>query len=115
NVSQTVTVNCCTNPCPPQPLLLFNPGVGTNGPSTTLSVGDLVDLPPLANQLTTPTSAVDGYIVGRLSPATIVALAAYQSAPLPKPAPLVSALTTNLLNDINTIILGANIYDPVRF
>jgi hypothetical protein len=76
-----------------------------------LLYGSIANLPALANQLANPQRAVDVYVVNRLSPATIVTLAAYQSSHGPNAA----ALTKDLLNDFNTIALGPNIYDPVRF
>jgi hypothetical protein len=80
-----------------------------------LLYGDVLNLPALANALASPSRSVDAYIVSRLSSGTIVTLAAYQSAALPKPAALVSALTTGILNDYNTIVLGTNIYEQTRF
>jgi hypothetical protein len=80
-----------------------------------LLYGDISNLQSLANKLSSPSRSVDSYVVSRLSAGTIVTLAAYQSAALPKPAALVSSLTTALLNDYNTIVVGPNIYDATRF
>jgi hypothetical protein len=80
-----------------------------------LLYGDVLNLPALANALANPTRSVDAYVVGRLSSGTIVTLAAYQSAALPKPPALISSLTTAILNDYNTIVLGTNIYEQTRF
>jgi len=81
-----------------------------------LLYGYITDVDTLANKLTSPVRAVDSYIMGRLSSATILALANYKAA---KPADqwqYVPAVTQGLLDDFNTtIVLGPSIYDPVRF
>jgi hypothetical protein len=77
-----------------------------------LLYGTITDLPALANTLTNAARSIDAYIIGRLSPATIVALAAYQNSRTPANAAI---LTRALLNDFNNIVLGPNIYDPIRF
>src|SRR6185503_10295798 len=66
----------------------------------------------LANTLTNAARSIDAYIIGRLAPGTIVALGAYQNSRTPANAAI---LTRALLNDFNNIVLGSNIYDPVRF
>jgi hypothetical protein len=80
-----------------------------------LLYGHIESLHVLADQLSNPTRSIDAYVVGKLSPATIVALAAYESAKPPIPNATVLTLNTNILRDYNTIVLGPSIYDPVRF
>lgn len=69
----------------------------------------------VALALKTPTRSVDAYIRGRLSQTTINLLNAYPTDPTKVTAEQLAALETSLLNDFNTIVLGANIWDPLRF
>ncbi len=76
----------------------------------TFSVGDLVDLPSLANKLKQPTDAVSTYLKNQLSATTLIALAKYQglgSDPVP--------LKKTLVEDINRIIRSQLIYETQRF
>ena len=76
-----------------------------------LEYGSISNLQQLASQLTNPQRAVDVYVQDQLSDTTIQALATYQSSQGANAA----ALTKDLLNDFNTIVLGPTIYDAVRF
>jgi hypothetical protein len=99
---------------PNLPTLAFNLANQVGGVSAYiygLEYGSITSLQALANQLTNPQRPVDVYIVSQLSPPTIVALNTYQSSHGANAA----ALTKDLLNDFNNIVLGPNIYDPVRF
>jgi hypothetical protein len=99
---------------------LLNPGTGW-GVSTyiyTNEFGSITSLPILANALAHPTRNIDVYLVGsvnvqgRLSSSTMTALAAYENNPSPYNA---SVLNRGLLYDFNSIVLGANIWEAVRF
>jgi hypothetical protein len=102
---------------------LVNPATTANTTSNVtvyihaLLWGYITNLPPVASALSAPTFArsVDAYIMGRLSPATIVALGAYQSANPAGKLALTPSVTLALLNDFNTIVLGGSIYEAVRF
>jgi hypothetical protein len=93
---------------------LLNPGTGW-GVSTyiyTNEFGSITSLPILASQLSNPTRNIDVYVYGLLSPSTKTALAVYESNPSSYNA---SVLNRDLLYDFNSIVLGASIWDPVRF
>ncbi len=77
--------------------------------------GDVANLQTLADKLSNPTRRIDEYGQLKLSPSTMVALAAYQAAALPKPQPLADALKQGILDDFNKIVAGHSIWDPVRF
>lgn len=77
---------------------------------TTLTAGDLKDLPALAEKLKQPTNAVAVYLNGRLSDRARQALARSEGAALSS-----TALQTNLLAELNAIIEGPSIYEPQRF
>jgi len=75
-----------------------------------LILGDIPNnLSMLAATLGNPTRAIDSYILGRISPATLTALHNYLKGGDPAP------FKYNLLNDFNTIIMGPSIWDPARF
>jgi len=69
----------------------------------------------VALALKSPTRSVDAYVQGRLSQGTLNLLAAYPTDPTKVTADQLAALETSLLNDFNTIVLGPNIWDRVRF
>lgn len=78
--------------------------------SSTFSMGDLVDLPSLANQLKKPNRAFDIWLAAQLSPPTQAALTNYQgqdSGAVP--------IQQALLQDFNRISWGDSIYELQRF
>lgn len=76
----------------------------------TLSAGDFKDLPAFAAKLRAPSDPVSAYLRGRLSDATLRALAT-----VPDAAADPAALLTPLTNDLNAVIAGEGIFEPVRF
>jgi hypothetical protein len=93
---------------------LLNPGTVWNVPTYiyTNEFGSITSLPILASQLSNPTRNIDVYVYGRLATGTKTALAVYESNPSSFNA---SVLNRDLLYDFNSIVLGSNIWDPVRF
>ena len=55
---------------------------------------------------------VDVYISQQLTPPTLAAMQAYKAN---QNATTAALMAKYLLNDFNTIVLGPNIYDPLRF
>jgi len=78
-----------------------------------LLYGSLSNLYVFTGRFASPTRAIDAYIVSRLQNATILAIAAYRADPTNQAA--AAAVTSAILNDFNTIVLGVNIWEPVRF
>jgi len=83
-----------------------------------LLYGRILNLPSLAYRLANPDSRIEQFASLKLSPATVLALAAYEAAmPTPTDAQA-AALSAGILDDFNKIVVGPALWDgepSVRF
>jgi hypothetical protein len=92
---------------------LSSQSTGVSALIYALLYGQLANQLTIANQLLSPTTRnVDVYISQQLTPPTLAAMQAYQAH---QNATTAALMAKYLLNDFNTIVLGPNIYDPLRF
>jgi hypothetical protein len=76
--------------------------------------GYITDLPTLANRLANPVSRIEQFAQLKLSPSTVLALAAYN----PVTGAGAAQLTAGILDDFNKVVAGPSIWDglpTVRF
>ncbi len=80
-------------------------------------IADMNSLNAIVAKLRVPNRSVDFYVYSLLSSSTKAALNNYPADPVANPptSAQVSAVETGILNDYNNIVLGPNIYDPLRF
>jgi hypothetical protein len=76
----------------------------------SFSLGDLTNLPSLANKLTTRADPISAFLYNQLTPPERKALAKYRG-----PGPKAHTLRTNLVGALNRIVGGSDFYDAALF